>query len=216
MLADPEYDFGAAPQIGEFRAALGVPLLRDGRVEGVFSLGKPEPGPFTVRQIELVQTFADQAVIAIEMLAPSMRFRAKTRDLTEALEQQTATAEVLKVISRSTFDLRTVLDTFVGSAARLCEAEKACIFQREGELYRWVSNFGFPDELVQYAQAHPFAAGPNSTTGRVALEGKPIQIADVLADPNYTASEYQRLGNYRTNARGSAACAKGSRSASSR
>jgi len=122
----------------------------------------------------------------------------RTKDLNEALQQQTATAEVLKVISRSTFDLQTVLDTLAVSAAKLCEAEKAAIMQRDGPIYRWVAHYGFPNELAHYALTHPFAANASSTTGRVALEGKPVQIADVLADPNYTALEYQRLGNFRT------------------
>ncbi|MBV8962601.1 MAG: GAF domain-containing protein, partial [Hyphomicrobiales bacterium] len=122
----------------------------------------------------------------------------RTKDLNEALQQQTATAEVLKVISRSTFDLQTVLDTLVVSAAKLCEAEKAAIMQRDGPIYRWVAHYGFPNELAHYALTHPFAANASSTTGRVALEGKPVQIADVLADPNYTALEYQRLGKFRT------------------
>src|SRR6201986_2289821 len=120
------------------------------------------------------------------------------RRLDETFAQQAATADVLKVISRSTFDLQTVLDTVVISAARLCDADRACIFQRKGEVYRWVSNFGFSPELVAYATDHPFTAGPNSTTSRVALEGRPIHNPDVLADPDYRASEYQRLGNYRT------------------
>jgi len=120
------------------------------------------------------------------------------RRLHESLAQQAATADVLKVISRSTFDLQMVLDTLVISAARLCDADRACIFQKKGEVYRWVSNFGFSAELIAYADEHPFTAGTSSTTSRVALEGKPIHNPDVLADPNYRASEYQRLGNYRT------------------
>jgi len=120
------------------------------------------------------------------------------RRLHESSAQQAATADVLKVISRSTFDLQTVLDTLVISAARLCDADRACIFQKKCEVFRWVSNFGFSSELVAYADKNPFTAGTQSTTSRVALEGKPIHNPDVLADPNYRASEYQRLGNYRT------------------
>jgi signal transduction histidine kinase len=120
------------------------------------------------------------------------------RRLHESFAQQAATADVLKVISRSTFDLQMVLDTLVISAARLCDADRACIFQKKGDVYRWVSNFGFSPELIAYADKHPFTAGTYSTTSRVALEGKPIHNPDVLADPNYRASEYQRLGNYRT------------------
>jgi GAF domain-containing protein len=152
----------------------------------------------TDKQIALVETFADQAAIAIENVRLFEAEQERTRELTESLEQQTATAKVLEVISRSAFDLQTVLDTLVVSAARLCDADRACIFQRSGEVYRWVANFGFSPELIAYADAHPFTAGLRSTTSRVALEGKPIHNPDVLADPNYTASEYQRLGNYRT------------------
>ena len=123
---------------------------------------------------------------------------ARTRDLTEALQQQTATAEVLKLISRSAFDLQTVLDTLTRSAARYCDADRACVFQREGGLYRCVSNFGFSPEWVAYSQTHPFGAGTHSATGRVALEGKAVHMRDVLADPDYGATEHQRLGNYRT------------------
>src|SRR5277367_4824043 len=168
-------------------------MLRDDAVMGVFTLVREEPGHFSPRAIELAQTFADQAVIAIENVRLFEEVQARTRDLSEALRQQTATADVLKVISRSAFDLQTVLDTLVQSAAKLCDAEQACVFQRDGNLYRWVSNFGFSSELVAYAEAHPFAAGLGSTTSRVALEGRTIHKPDVLADPNYIASEYQRL-----------------------
>jgi two-component system, NtrC family, sensor kinase len=138
-------------------------------------------------------------IVTSEVADESQRVIAELeRRLHEAFAQQAATADVLRVISRSTFDLQTVLDTLVVSAARLCDADRACIFQKKGEVYRWVSNFGFSAELIAYADEHPFTAGPHSTTSRVALEGKPIHNPDVLADPDYLASEYQRLGDYRT------------------
>jgi GAF domain-containing protein len=188
--SDPDYGYGGR-SLEQYRTIVGVPMMRGDIPVGVFTLWRHHVEAFTPGQIALVQTFADQATIAIE----NVRLFNETR---EALDQQTATADVLKVISRSAFDLQTVLDTLVVSASRLCDADRSCIFQRSGEVYRWVSNYGFSAELIAWADAHPFSAGPGSTTSRVALEGRPIHNPDVLADPNYKASEYQRLGNYRT------------------
>ena len=151
-----------------------MPLLRDGAPTGVFALTRSDVKPFTDRQIELVQTFADQAVIAIENV------RLFT-ELDEALQQKTETADVLKVISRSAFDLQAVLDTLVESATRACEAENGVILQRRGELYHMAASRGFSSEFQDYARAHPLSVNPGSTTGRVALSGKTVHIADVLA-----------------------------------
>ncbi|GJE14897.1 Adaptive-response sensory-kinase SasA [Methylobacterium longum] len=176
----------------------GVPLLRNGEPVGVLLLGRFTVRAFTERQIELVQTFADQAVIAIENARLFNEIEARTRELTEALALQTATSEVLRVISRSAFDLQAVLDTLVQSAARLCGADQSCVFERDGEVYRWLSGFGFSDEVVTYAKAHPFAPGVHSATSRVARSGEVVHIPDVLADSEYAATEHQRLGQYRT------------------
>ena len=146
VLADPDYDFGEGPRIGNYRAVLGAPLIRDGKVDGVFTLMRPEPGAFTPRQIELVQTFADQAVIAIENVRLFDEVQAKTRDLEESLQQQTATADVLKVISRSAFDLKSVLTTLVESARRLCDAPQGLIFLRDGDVFRAEMQLGYPPE----------------------------------------------------------------------
>src|SRR5262249_27536454 len=133
-----------------------------------------------------------QAVIAIE----NARLLSELRD---SLQQQTATADVLKVISRSTFDLQTVLNTLTESAVRLCSAENGVIFQRDNDLYTLRANHGFSAEAVKYAQEHPLGPSRTSVTGRVALDGQVHHIPDVLADPEYSLSEYQQVFGYRTN-----------------
>jgi two-component system NtrC family sensor kinase len=204
VLADHDYRSHGYQRIGNFRAMLGIPLMRDGKVEGVFSLGKPEPGPFTKRQAELVQTFADQAVIAIENVRLFDQLKARTDDLSESLQQQTATADVLKVISRSTFDLQTVLQTLVESAARLCEADIANIWRPEGIAFRLAASFGMPGkdkarfENVKYLGTVSIEPGRGSIVGRVLLERRTVQVHDVQADPEYELSEVIRIGDYRT------------------
>ena len=156
--------------------------------------------PFTEKQIELVSTFADQAVIAIENARLLDELRQRSDDLAESLQQQTATADVLKAISRSTFDLRTVLQTLVESAGQLCEANQAIICQRDTDgLYRLAAHFGYSHEFEKFANEHPFKPGRGTITGRTALEGKIVHVPDVLADPEYTYLEGQKLGGYRSN-----------------
>src|SRR5262249_15417139 len=153
--------------------------------------------PFTDKQIELVETFADQAVIAIENVRLFDEVQARTRELATALQQQTATADVLKAISRATFDLNVLLGVLVQSAAGLCDADKAVIFQSDGELYRLAVNYGNSPELEEFARNNPIKPGRGTATGRAALEARPVHIPDVLADVEYTASEYQRICRHR-------------------
>src|SRR3954451_13954374 len=198
VLADPEYTFVESSKIGQFRSALGVPMIRHGEVEGVFALAKPEPGGFADREIELVRTFADQALIAIENVRLFDEVQARTRDLQESLQQQTATADVLKVISRSTFDLQAVLQTLVESAARLCDADKATITRQKDGVFFRAESYGFSDEFRDYVRGIPIRPDRESGIERALLEGTAVHIADVQADPDYTLTEAQRLGDFRT------------------
>jgi signal transduction histidine kinase len=187
-----------------WRTALGVPLLHASEAIGVIVIRRTEVRPFTKRQVELVSTFADQAVIAIENTrlfeaeqARTREVTERTRELTEALEQQTATADVLKVISRSTFDLKNVLKTLVNSAASLCQAESVQIFLRDGKAYRLEADNGFSPEYQEYVRRNPIVPGRGTLVARTALEMATVHIPDVLADPEYTWREGRRLGRFR-------------------
>jgi signal transduction histidine kinase len=191
VLADPEYTASDYQSRGQYRSALGVPLLRQGETIGVFTLTRSEARPFNTAQIELVQNFAAQAVIAIE----NARL---FNELRESLQQQTATSDVLKVISRSAFDLQTVLDTLLGSAMRLCDAPRGMIFRYDGQSCRAVAAQNFPHEFLALWERTPVHAGRGTTVGRALLERRPVQIVDVQADPEYRFDEAQRMFAFRT------------------
>jgi GAF domain-containing protein/anti-sigma regulatory factor (Ser/Thr protein kinase) len=172
------------------RSVLLVPMLKDNELIGAIVIYRQEVRPFTEKQIVLVQSFAAQAVIAIE----------NTRllnELRESLQQQTATADVLKVISRSTFDLQTVLDTLVESAARLCEADFAAIRRPHGAAFQHAASYAMPPEMSEYMHRHPTEPGRGSVVGRVLLEGRPVSVADVHADPEYGMGEIVRRTGFR-------------------
>src|SRR5215813_7784950 len=180
VLADPEYSYGAQP-LGGYRALIGVPLLREGNCIGVMAICRRTPQPFTAKQIELATTFSDQAVIAIENTRLFEEVQARTRDLTESLEQQTATADVLKVISRSALDVQKVLDALVESAARLCDAYDAVIHQVFGDSLRLVAHHGqIPTPAPVGQHTLPLVRG--LIAGRAVLDRRTIQVADILAE----------------------------------
>jgi GAF domain-containing protein len=196
MLADPDYDKGYA-RAGGWRSGLAVPMMRDGELIGAIAVSRKEPGAFPERLVKLLQTFADQAVIAIENMRLFTALEARNRDLHVALEQQTATSELLKVIGRSAFELQPVFETLVENAVRLCEAERGLIFRFDGELLRVAVTQNVSPELRAFFEANPIRLGRNTNSGRAALERRTVHNHDVLADPEYTYGG-ARVDPYRT------------------
>ena len=198
VLADAEYTMAETAQKANLRTALGVPLLREGNPIGVILVGRRAIQPFTDKQIELVETFADQAVIAIENVRLFDEVQARTRDLSEFLQQQTATADVLKVISRSTFDLQTVLSALIESAARLCSADQGAITREIGGTFFRAATYGHSLEFSDYIRETPVQLDRSSVAGRALVEGRIVHIPDVQVDPEYSFSPGLDLGNFRT------------------
>jgi GAF domain-containing protein len=182
---DPEYTLSQARQAGGFHTMLGVPLMRGGMPIGVFGLARASVRPFTDKQIELVATFADQAVIAIENVRLFDDVQQRTAQLSEALEQQAATSEVLNVISRSKFDLQPILQSVVDTAARLCRADTAVIFRLDRGLYRFATGYCVDPRYMEIEMATPITPGPGTVVGRAAMRREAVRIDDAMEDPLY-------------------------------
>ena len=180
------------------RSLLMVPMLHDPQAVGLIFVARRDSGVFTDKQVTLLQTFAAQAVIAIENVRLFTELEARNRELTESLEQQTATADVLKLISRSTFDVQPVLETLIESAVRLCGAEHGHIYRFDGELLQRAAGYGSSPEHVELRRRHPVRLWRGSIAGRAALERRVVHVADVLADSEYGELEAQRLLSLRT------------------
>src|SRR5215475_7083413 len=180
------------------RTGLAVPMLKENKLVGAIVIFRQEVHPFTDRQIELVSTFADQAAIAIENVRLFDDVQARTRELTESLQQQTATADMLKVIGRSTFDLQAVLDTLTESAARLCRADRAAMRLAKEGAYHHVASYGFTPEQKEYMKEHALRPDRGSVTGRVVLQGKAAHVVDTKADAEIRLTVGSGFANVRT------------------
>src|SRR5262249_25758241 len=195
---DSELTLLQASGVARVRTALGVPMLREGNPVGALLLTRTTMEPFTEKQIELVETFADQAVIAIENVRLFDEVQARTREVQESLDYQTAISDVLNVISRSPNELQPVIDAILQTAARLCEAEHALFFKLQDGKYHLVGSNNVGAHYVEYLFEHPIRPGRGSLVGRTAVERKTVHLPDCLGDPEYDFLESQQVGGYRT------------------
>src|SRR5262249_6883443 len=198
--ADAEYVLGDSAKIMNIGAVVAVPMLKGNRPIGAIAVARSQTGRFPVRQIELLETFADQAVIAIENARLFEEVQARTNELQESLDRQTATSEVLGVISRSPNEVQPVLDTIVATAQRLCRAERAIVWRLEGETFRAVAHRGQPEERVESVLSARMPLSRGSMLGRATLARRAVQVEDMATDPELVSASHalSRAGNIHT------------------
>src|SRR6185503_5894272 len=196
LLADPEFSPPSRDlyQKENTRTVLSVPLLRENSLVGVITTWRREIRAFSDKQILLLKTFADQAVIAIENVRLFKELQTRNRDLTEALEQQTATGEVLRVIASSPTQLQPVLDTLIANAVKLSGATKGHIRQVDGEFYRVFAHYGESLERIRFLRDNPLSANADTPTSRAFAARKPIHLMDVQLEPEPLASFVPQTG----------------------
>jgi GAF domain-containing protein len=191
VLDDPDYATSVQALAGDFRSILAIPLMQKGSPIGAISVGGPEPGPFPDTQKALLQTFADQAVIAIE----NARLFNQTK---EALEQQTATSEILRVISQSLTDVQPAFDTIAERAVKLCDAEVGVVSRLDGESIELAAIYGMTAEgLDAVGRVFPMRLSANTVTARTIRSRAVVHVADVMDDPTYEGKETARAGHFR-------------------
>ena len=186
-----------------FRGVLAVPMIRNGEGIGVLYAWRREPGLFAAEQVALLQTFADQAVIAIQNAQLFREIQERNIELKEALEQQTATSDILKVISRTTFDLQPVLEIVLSNARKLCQADRGIIFRPDDKGHYFPMAFAAPEDEGQNRfreifNREPIKVDRSSATGRAIVDGVTVHIPDVLTDPEYKRSDIANAGKYRS------------------
>src|SRR5262249_21202881 len=192
ILADPEYNQPEAAKLGRWRTMIGVPLLREGSPIGALTLTRSAVRPFTVKQTELLTTFADQAVIAIENVRLFDEVQARTRELSESLEQQTATSEVLRVISSSPGELEPVFQAMLANAMRICEAHFGIMFSFADGAFRGLSWLGISPEFATFLRK-PRVWGPETGLGRVVTMKKAVHVKDAHSDHAYAHRDPGRM-----------------------
>jgi len=198
VLADPEFELTEAARVSSVRSTLSVPMIREGQVIGAITVVRREPKPFLDKQIGLVRIFADQAVIAIENVRLFKELEGKNRDLTTALDQLTATSDILRVISRSPTDVQSVFDTIARSTVRLCEAARCAVWRPEGDLFRCVARYASEGHIVSVSPRDVLEA--DSLPGKAIRERQILQINDVPNNPAVPPKyrELARIGGYRS------------------